>query len=161
MLFLGLLKEISQIEKGVFDVFDLVLCKIPLCQNNLASLDEGLDLGSVDALPRLKYVGFGGNEMLSSITRVLPSWVLLYAPVPETAPSLFSCELFSSFHVRTALKLLPTARLSRGTCVLLEKELRRIVAHVFSRFIPRLKPWVFSVLLYKGRFLSSANRFKN
>jgi hypothetical protein len=47
----------------------------------------------------------------------------------DCAQPIFLFKLFSSFHVRTALKLLPTARLSRGTNVLLEKEQRCILAH--------------------------------
>jgi hypothetical protein len=92
------------------------------------------------------------TRRLGASARVLPSWVLLYAPVSETAPSLFCLKLSGSVVLlvqRTALKLLPTGRLACGTSVSLLKEtvhqpvvnLERIA----SRFILPIKRWAFSV----------------
>jgi len=65
------------------------------------------------------------TRRLGASARVLPSRVLLYAAVPETAPSLFCLKLSRSVVLlvqRTALKLLPTGRLASGTSVSLLKE---------------------------------------
>ena len=96
------------------------------------------------------------TRRLGASARVLPSWVLLYAPVSETAPSLFCLKLSESVVLlvqRTALKLLPNWKISqRNQRFTSQRTVHQPVVNlerIASRFILPLKRWAFSVFCCK------------